>query len=137
MKALFLIPFLILALNSCTKQVAGPKGDPGTPAKKGNLKQSQRTITVPTASWSFIGGVWVTSLSVPEISNDVVMKGEVKVYMKVETVWWSLPYAVENIFMKQKMEPGILHLELMQIHGGPPPAPNPTDFRIVTFAPAN
>lgn len=131
----FIVLFLII--SSCTKQVAGPKGDPGKDAGKGNLKKSERTITVTPASWSFNGGQYTTTLFIPEITNEVITKGEIKVYMKVGAAWWSLPYAVGDIFMEQTSETGKLHLEYSKIHDGPPPAPVQTDFRIVAFAPAN
>jgi hypothetical protein len=125
----------LFVFSFCTKQVAGPKGEKGTPGKKGNLTQSQRSVTVADSSWAFNGGWWKTTVYVPEITSTVIAKGEVKAYMKIGTEWWSLPYAVGDKFMQLTIESGMLHLDYTEIHGGPPPAPGERSFRIVTFAP--
>lgn len=135
MRGIYLIiPFLLFAFNSCTKHVAGPKGEPGIDGKKGNLKKTERTITVSASSWVSTG--WYnTKVYCPEITNDVLKKGDVEVYMKIGTQWWSLPYGVEDIFMRQSIEFEYLNLEYCKIHGVPPTPPGDRTFRIVTFSP--
>ncbi|MDZ4664641.1 MAG: hypothetical protein SGJ15_07175 [Bacteroidota bacterium] len=135
-KTLFLaIPFLLLAFSACKKDVAGPKGDSGTDGKKGNLKKSERTFTVQTSSWINNSGFWNATIYFPEITNDVITKGEVKVYMKIGTQWWSLPYAVGDIMMHQSIEFEYLHLEYSRIHGIPPSSPGQVTFRVVVSQP--
>lgn len=131
------IPFLLLAFTSCKKDVAGPKGDPGVDAKKGNLKKSERTFTVQASSWINNSGFYSTNVYFPEITGDVIAKGEVKVYMKIGTQWWSLPYAVGDIMMHQSIELNYLHLDYSRIHGLPPSSPGQVTFRVVVFAPVN
>jgi hypothetical protein len=126
-----LLLFLCLAFNSCKKNVAGPQGDPGTPGGQGNLKQSDRSFTILSTSWSFNGGWYACDVYCPELTQDVIASGEIKVYMKVNSQWWSLPYTVGDIFMEQASETGTLHLKYSKVHGGPPPAPAQTTFRIV------
>ncbi len=132
------IPLLLLCLlvfNSCKKSVAGPQGDKGENAPKGNLVQTDRIINVSASSWVFNG--WYTAdIYSPDITNDVITKGEIKVYMKINNQWWSLPYAVGDIFMEQTSETGYLHLKYSKIHGGPPPNPGAVTFRIVISSPA-
>lgn len=132
-----LVLSLALSFSSCKKQVAGPQGDPGVDGKKGNLKKTDRSFTVADVSWQASVGTWTSNVYAPEITNDVLMKGEVKVYMKVGEKWWSLPYAVGDIFMEQSTEISYLHLKYSKIHGGPPPSPWAVMFKLVTFAPVN
>ncbi len=134
---LLAIPFLLFALSSCKKDVAGPKGDPGTNGGTGNLKKSERTFTVQASSWVNTLGFYSTNVYFPEITNDVITKGEVKVYMQIGTQWWSLPYAVGDIMMHQSIELDYLHLNYSRIHGVPPSSPGQVTFRVVVFAPVN
>jgi len=134
---LFAIPFLLLSLVACKKDVAGPKGDPGKDGGKGNLKKSERTFTVQSASWVNNSGFYSSNVYFPEITNDVISKGEVEVYMKVGTQWWSLPYLVGDIVMHQSIEFETLHLEYSRIHGVPPSSPGAVTFRVVVYAPVN
>ncbi len=135
-KTFFLvISFLLLGSTSCKKDVAGPKGDAGTPGKKGNLKQSERSFTVQASSWINNSGFWTANVYFPEITTDVLSKGEVKVYMKIGTQWWSLPYAVGDIMMHQTFEFEYLHLEYSKIHGIPPSSPGQVTFRVMILQP--
>jgi hypothetical protein len=134
---LLAIPFLLLSLVACKKDVAGPKGDPGIDGGKGNLKKSERTFTVQASSWINTSGYYSTVVYCPEISNDVISKGEVEVYMKVGTQWWNLPYLVGDIVMHQSIEFEKLHLNYSRIHGVPPSSPGAVTFRIVVYTPVN
>jgi hypothetical protein len=131
----FIISLFVLGFSSCKKNVAGPKGDKGEAAKKGNAKQSQRQFTVQSSSWTTNGGWWSANVYCPEITTDVIAQGEVKVYMKIGTEWWALPYAVGDTFMHQSIESNYIHLEYSKIHGGPPPKPLETTFRVVVYTP--
>jgi hypothetical protein len=131
-----LLLFLCLSFNSCKKSVAGPQGDAGTPGGQGNLKQSDRSFTIFPGSWTFNGGWYNCDVYCPEITSSVISSGEIKVYMQVNSQWWSLPYTVGDIFMEQTSETGTLHLKYSKIHGGPPPAPTQNVFRIVVSSPA-
>lgn len=137
-KLVCLLPLPLLFLfNTCTKSVAGPKGEPGTAGKNGNLKQTYiGPFTQPASSWSFDGSRWNSIIYVSEISSDVISKGEVRVYMLVGSEWWSLPYAVGNLFTQMSIEKGLVHLLRSKIHDGPPAQPVATNFRIVVFSPA-
>jgi hypothetical protein len=131
------IPFLLLAFVACKKNVAGPQGDAGTNGGKGNMKETERTFTIAATSWTTNGAAWTVPVYAPEITNDVISKGEVKVYMKNSNQWWSLPYGVGDIFMEQNTEVGYLYLKYSKIHGGPPLSPGIREFRLVTMAPVN
>ncbi len=127
-------PLLMFAFSSCTKHVAGPKGEPGTDGKKGNLKKTERTFTVSASSWVNTG--WYNAkVYFPEITNDVLKKGDVEVYMKIGTQWWSLPYGVEDVFMHHSIEFEYINFEYSKIHGVPPTAPGDRTFRVITYSP--
>lgn len=134
---LFAIPIIILSFSSCKKDVAGPKGDPGTNGGNGNLKKSERTFTVQASSWVNNLGFYSTNVYFPEITNDVISKGEVEVYMQTGTQWWNLPYLVGDIVMHQSIEFETLHLEYSRIHGVPPSSPGQVTFRVVVYTPVN
>ena len=136
-KTLFLVvSFMLSALSACKKDVAGPKGDPGVPAKMGNSKQSDRSFTIYPSAWTFDGVRYSTLVYFPEISNDVLTQGEVKVYMKIGTEWWSLPYGVGDVFFHKTIEYQYLHILYSKIHGSPTSAPGQITFRVVTLGPA-
>jgi hypothetical protein len=124
-----------ITFGACKKSVAGPQGDPGTDGGKGNLVQTDRKFTIQTTSWAFNGGWYSVDVYAPDITSNITTNGEIKVYMKVNGQWWSLPHTVGDIFMEQTSEPGHLYLKYSKIHGGPPPAPATTEFRIVCSSP--
>lgn len=136
-KSVYLIvTILIVVFSSCTKNVAGPKGDPGEPGKKGNVRQSHiSSFTQDSSAWSFTGNWWTTTIYASGVTNNLMSKGEVKVYMQIGDKWWNLPYAVGDIFMEVSIEPGLVHLKYSKIHGGPPAKPGPINFRIVFLEP--
>jgi hypothetical protein len=135
-KTVCLLLLLSIAINACKKSVAGPQGDKGENAPKGNLQQSDRSFTIFPSSWTFNGGWYSCDVYCPELTSPVLTTGEIKVYMKVNSQWWSLPHTVGDIFMEQTSEVGHLYLKYSKVHGGPPPAPVQTVFRIVCSSPA-
>ena len=134
-----LTAFIIsLYLVSCTKQVAGPKGDSGTAGLAGNLKQSSITsFKVLASSWSLNDKVWEFTAVLSNISADVIEKGEVKIYREVNSQWWPLPYGNGYIFTQYSLSPGTVRFNTTHIHGGVPEKPSDANYRIVIFLPAN
>lgn len=132
---LALLLLLLVSGVSCKKYVAGPKGEPGTPGKSGNTVQTSRGFTPLT--WTFNGAWWNASINVPEITENVLAKGDVEVYMLVNNQWWSLPYAVGDVFMQMSIEKSWVRLKYSKIHDGPPAQPSGISFRVVVLAPAN
>lgn len=125
---------LFLSLAGCTKQVPGPKGDPGTPGQQGNATMTSIPVTIEASSWSFNNVYYSRVLFIPEITREVVNSGDVKVYMKVNSQWWCLPYGVGDIFMQSTFQENNLVLRYTKIHDGPPPSPGKVDIRIVIFS---
>ncbi|MCC6372150.1 MAG: hypothetical protein IT236_14190 [Bacteroidia bacterium] len=134
-KTVIVLSFLALLTTACTKQVPGPKGDPGTPGGTGNAKQFSSTVfSVAAKDWSAVGRNWQALAYVAEITDNVVAKGEVKVYILVDGYWWPLPYAVSDIFTQYSFEKGIIKLNTYKDHGTPP-APATASFKVVIYYP--
>ena len=131
-------PVLILLAVSvcigCKKYVPGPKGEPGAPAKQGNLKSTFKSnFTLPSSAWTFDGEAYKAYVPVKELSAAVIAAGDVEVYMQVGDQWWSLPYGTGNLFTQASFETEMMHLDHAMIHDGPPDRPGPTNFRLVIF----
>lgn len=139
--ALFTTLAMILILfigSSCEKQVPGPQGDPGTAGLSGNLIQkSTNAINVLGSTWTLSDKEWESWLVLTDLSEDVVKKGEVKVYKKVGSDWMPLPYGKGYLFTQYSFEAGIVRLKLSHIHGGVPDRPADEVYRVVIFSPAN
>jgi len=124
---------ICLLFFSCKKNVPGPQGDKGTAGSQGNLKITT-TIGSPTI-WTPINKGWKSYMTVPEITQSVIEKGEVEVYVQVGNTWWKLPYAVKNLFTKVTVEKDYLNFEYTVIHDEVPPNPGTLNFRVVITEP--
>jgi hypothetical protein len=122
------------AFTSCNKNVAGPKGEPGESGKLGNSRQNSVKMEISASTWNFNGTYYSAKLFVPEITEQVNSGGEVKVYMKLNGQWWSLPYAVGDLVTQASFEKGYLHLKYFKIHGVASPYPATRNYRVVTFS---
>jgi hypothetical protein len=127
----------LILFSACTKQVAGPKGDPGTPGKAGNLKKELATvITLNASSWALEEQTWKASVFVSAITRDVIERGEVKLYVEKDGKWWALPYGQGYVFTQYSIEENFIRLECTDIHEGLPEQPQTARFRLVVFIPA-
>jgi hypothetical protein len=83
-------------LMACSKNVAGPKGDPGTPGKNGNTDQATTAVVeLSSDAWSVLptntADQWQATIFVEAISKEVLSNGEVQVYILKDNFWWALP----------------------------------------------
>ena len=127
---------LVFLFAGCTKNVAGPKGDAGTPGKPGNLKQSAVNLQINSSSWSLNVNTWEATVYLSGITKDVVEKGEVKLYISADSQWCGMPYGKGYIFTQYSIEREFIHLNCTHIHGGIPSRPATADYRAVIFYPA-
>lgn len=127
---------LLLGTFACTKYVAGPKGDPGTPGEAGNLVLSQFSKTIDSLDWSKQEAAWIADIYTEQLTKNVIEKGEVKVYLYTENDWWVLPYGKNYVFTQCTIELGKIRLIREDIHGGVPSRPSKSDYRIVIMSPA-
>lgn len=132
----FAIIFLSLLFTCCTKNVAGPKGDPGTPGKSGNVIQTHtKAFVQPPSAWTKLEFDWESVIYVAEMTKSVLEKGEVKVYVQIGTDWYDLPYA-EGLFVTQcRFEQGMIYLKYYNTHTAIPERPTARTYRVVVFSP--
>lgn len=137
-KVLNIIAVLGLTLTlACTKYVAGPQGDPGTPGLPGNLVLKEFSKTLDSLDWSKSEISWVAEIFTDQITSSVILKGEVKVYVNEENKWWVLPFGKDYIFTQSTITEGKIRLVNEHIHGGVPARPGKQTYRVVILAPAN
>jgi hypothetical protein len=133
----FIVILLLLISAACTKYETGPKGDPGTPGKAGNLILFEFTKTLDSLDWSKSEISWIAEIFADQITSNVVLKGEVKVYVNEENKWWVLPFGKNYIFTQSSITEGKIRLINEHIHGGVPARPAKKTYRVVILSPAN
>lgn len=135
---LLFVIFMSALVVSCKKEeIQGPKGEPGTPGGGGNATISNSSIfTIATTQWKAKADSsgWETSLTSDLITQAVAEKGAVKVYELVEDTWWELPFTQGDLFTQFGFVAGKVDLEFVDIHGGLPPRPETTSYRLVVFS---
>lgn len=132
-----IIMLLFCCMAACTKQVAGPKGDPGEPAPQGNLKQSKVfVLSVDSSDWNVEKGVWVTTIFMEDLKYGNAKSFQVNVYMEMDAVWWCLPYSETDIFTQFSIADRVLRLSRYKLHGAPGSRPSKARFRIVVLSTA-
>ena len=133
-----LLVVTVLLFTDCTKQVAGPKGDPGKPGTLGNLRQSViSSLKVASQSWTLNNAKWEVLIFDETITNTVINKGEVILYMQKDSTWWALPHGEKFIFTQYSIEQGIVRLQCTHVHGGVPDRPLDANYRVIVLAPGN
>ena len=124
---------MLLLSFACTKQVAGPKGDPGTPAGKGNAKQTvSASFVISSTDWTISGSHYKALAFISEITDNVVANGEVNVFILSDGKWWPLPYMVGETFTQFSFEKGIIKLETYKGHGTPA-NPASANYKVVLY----
>lgn len=135
---IFISTALLFALtfSFCTKNVAGPKGDPGTPGKKGNAVETHtKAFVQPSSAWSKQEFDWESLLYVPEITQTVLEKGEIKVYVQIGTDWYDLPY-IEGLYITRcRFQAGLVYLNYYHTHTVVPERPVARSYRVVVISP--
>ena len=90
-KSIILGVFALTALTfgACTK---AKDGAPGAQGPEGNANVvGTNTVTIPSSSWAANGTTWTTGITAAGITQDVVNKGSVQVFIQYGTEWWALP----------------------------------------------
>jgi len=75
-----------LTLTSCKKGDTGPAGKDG---KDGNANVVSSSIT--SSNWSYVGNSWEITFTYPAITQDIVDRGAVLVYLQVSGGYNQLP----------------------------------------------
>lgn len=136
----FYFYFLMISLSllSCQKEaVQGPQGDPGTPGGGGNADISaSQVFTVVTTQWqtSIDSSYWKFTIASELITQSVVDKGVLKVFVQRGDFWWELPYTEGDLFTQCGFEVGLANLFFTDIHGGLPDRPETAAYRVVAIS---
>jgi hypothetical protein len=122
-----------IILVSCVK---GEKGDPGPQGPAGVTKNANVDHIAPfyvtAAMWYTLDTLqWNATVSLPEITQEIVDKGEVSVYLKKGDQWWALPYSEHDTYTVYGIELGKLLLTHADSHGTTPEKPVTTLYRVV------
>src|SRR5689334_19591851 len=99
-RATFGLLFVLLFV-ACKKEVAGPKGEPGTPGGGGNSNIASTSVfPVTTSQWvvDTVANCLKVSLSFPVLTKSIVDGGGVKVYVRTGNTWTELPYVTGDLF---------------------------------------
>jgi hypothetical protein len=123
---------------SCEKEtVQGPKGDPGTPGGGGNAGITASDVfTVSTTQWQTTvdSSYWKFSIFSGLITQEVLDKGVLKVFVQRGTFWWELPYTEGDLFTQCGFELGQANLFFTDIHGGLPDRPVTSAYRVIAIS---
>lgn len=121
---------LLMAAAGCTKE--GPQGEAG---KDGNANVVG-TNTVTISNWTAAGNGWETTLSAPGITQTIVDKGIVQVFIQYDNQWWALPDLNGINATQYGFSVGTVHLLNADNDGLATPYPATMTFRIVIIAPS-
>jgi hypothetical protein len=116
---LFFLSFMSL-FTACKKQVAGPKGESGTNGKNGNTNQSHiKEFTLLAYEWktNTVNYDWNATINTELVTDEVIEKGLVNVYVNVNSVWMPLPYMREDFHLRYKLSKGKIGLNYFKLHG--------------------
>lgn len=133
---------LMLFLQACKKQVAGPKGEPGLDGKNGNsnvvttnafvIKGSSWDSVIENDHWS-----WKKTLVLSQLTNSAISDGDIMVYRcRAENDnWYRLPVFEGYLCTQFSFETGLLHLRLTHLHEGIAPRPKDDVYKLVVLSP--
>lgn len=125
---------LLISASCKKKEIQGPKGEPGKNGTGGNAGMSSSAeFVVAATEWNTVNNVWQYNYASNLINTQVVSGGGVKVFMKVASSWYELPFADGDILTQFGFSEGKVVLSVADIHGGLPDQPATASFRVVTF----
>ena len=128
-----------LLVTACKKkEIQGPKGETGDPGGGGNAGiNSTNNFYVTLAEWkpNKDSTGWKTSVYSPLLTQSVVDKGSIKVYMNTGA-WSELPYIEDDLFTQYSFVKDTLKLTFGDMHGNFPERPTTRLYRLVTVSEA-
>lgn len=137
---LFLASLLIMgAITSC-KKVEGPKGDKGDTGAMGAqgnanvISSSEGTITA--SNWTQSGTQWYCTMNLLAITQNIVDKGLVQVFVKYGNEWWALPDQNGINQTSFGFAVGTVTLMNQNVNGTTPANPGNMTTRVVVISPS-
>lgn len=140
--------FLVVALfaMSCSKDgVAGPAGPAGTNGINGTNGTNGNanvigTNTVTISSWTSLasGSLWYTSLSATGITQSIVDRGMVSVFIQISSgSWTAMPYTIGNTSWFYDFGVGFINIYKTNTNAAVIANPGLQTFRVVIISPSN
>ena len=122
-----------LLINGCVKD--GPVGPQGPPGYDGNANViGTNSVTV---GWTLSGNAYTSTINVPDISQDIVDKGIVEVYINYANEWWVLPDVIGINSTTYGFGVGYVTLYNSNSDGTKPDYPPSSIFRVVVVSASN
>jgi hypothetical protein len=123
----------VFAFSGCTKE--GPAGPAGTNGVNGNANVIG-TNSVFVSNWTLSGTSYIASITVPDITPDVVNYGLVEVYIQYGTAWFCLPDIIGINSTTFGFQAGVVDLQNSNSDNSVPALPSNVTIRVVVI-PAN
>ena len=116
-----------LTFSACKKGDTGPAGKDG---KDGNANVIG-TNNVTISSWSSGGTNWTATITVAGITQSIIDKGSVSVFVQYGSDWWSMPDINGKNSMQYGFGVGYVNLLNQNSDGTLPTNPGSKTFRVV------
>lgn len=131
---------MLLLAVSCKKYVPGPKGDAGTNGQNGNSNISKTlAFTVKASSWDslVVNDIWFweRTITVSEVTQSVLKKGDVMVYKLIGSEWYPLPTFEGYLCTQFSLSESQVKLKLTHLHEAIPSRPADASYRVVVLSP--
>lgn len=131
-----MVALMVLMFGACKK----PKdGAPGAQGPQGNANVTYGIFNVPASSWGYTSPTYYATLLEPTITQDILDKGAILVYMGSTSQWVQLPVTfypsstyselIKPIFTLGQVEVDITDSDLTQ-----PATPTAKTFKVVVIA---
>jgi hypothetical protein len=132
---------LLLLISACKKQeIKGPTGDPGVNGTGGNsLIQSSTIFSIDSTAWQLSSDntIWQAVSAQTIVSQAVLDKGAVKVYMQLNNAWWELPYSIADQVTQFSFSLGHVNFVTHDVEGATPKRPSTKNYRVVVLLDSN
>lgn len=141
--SILLTSISIVLINGCAKDGApgaqGPQGTAGTNGTDGTDGNANviGTNTVTTSSWIASGTSWTTTFTAAGITQNVVDKGIVQVFIQYGSSWWALPDLSGNNSTSFGFSLGEVTLLNSNSNGSQATNPGVQTFRVVIITASN
>ena len=135
-KTLIAICAMAVVFTNCKKGDTGPAGKDGTNGTNGNANVIS-TNNVTISSWSLNSGVYTAGISAAGITQDIVDRGVVMVFIKYGSQWVSLPDITGKNSTVFAYNVGNIDLINSNSDGTTPTNPGTQTFRVVIISASN
>lgn len=137
---------IILFSSGCNKEkLKGPQGDPGpqgAPGVSGTDGKNAEVVStgeivVQASQWITQDSLqWRAVINSTMITQEVVERGSVQVFIKQDNIWHVLPLIEHTTFLTFGYEVGRVHLIIEDSHGSKPHFPETATYKLTIISDA-